>query len=152
MTRQEFLDKEGLIAFWKAVKGYIEKNGGSGSGSGSESGGTNIPAGSYGQLLKCAGGTAVAWISGDIGSASRPIFIRSGGPVECDGVLDVDISGLARRASILNTARTISLTGAVTGSGSFNGGSDLTINTVLSNNYTALTEAEIDDYIAAAES
>lgn len=67
----------------------------------------------------------------DIGSASRPIYMNDGALSQCGNSLDVDITGNAATASRLSSSRNISLTGAVTGSASFTGNSDIEIDTSL---------------------
>ena len=58
------------------------------------------------------------------------------------------LSGNASTATILQTTRTISLTGDVTGSVTFNGSADATITTTIAANSVALGTDTVGDYVA----
>lgn len=62
-----------------------------------------------------------------------------------DGNLTGDVTGNASTATTLRTPRTIALGGGVTGSGSFDGSSDITITTAVTNNSHSHTLANISD-------
>lgn len=91
------------------------------------------------------------------GDANTPVYFTGGKPVACTS-LDLNTSGNAATATKLATARTISLTGDVTGSGSFDGSGNLSIATTVaddSHNHTKLsdggkftTTAECDDILS----
>ena len=64
--------------------------------------------------------------------------------------IDVDTSGNAGTATTLETSRTISLGGALSGSASFNGGSDITITADIVADSVALGTDTTGDYVAGA--
>lgn len=64
------------------------------------------------------------------GSATFPVYFSNGVPVACSTNLAVNITGNAASATLLATARKISLTGDAVGSATFNGGADISISTV----------------------
>lgn len=66
-----------------------------------------------------------------------PVYVNQGVITACGTTLDIDISGNAATATKLATARTISLTGDVTGSGTFDGSGNLSITaTVVDNSHS----------------
>lgn len=78
-----------------------------------------------------SGGAAISAnkLNTNAGSAIRPVYFSNGIPVQCDGTLANSISGNAATASKLQTARTITLAGSVTGSAAFDGSNNITITT-----------------------
>jgi hypothetical protein len=91
------------------------------------------------------GGSATSAVKLDTataGTASVPVYFTGGKPVACTS-LSLDTSGNAATATKLKTARTISLTGSVTGSGSFDGSGNLSIATTTnhSHNYAGSSSA-----------
>ena len=90
------------------------------------------------QISNIQGGTVIAGAAdkldvADTGDANTPVYFKNGIPVECTS-LDLNTSGNAATATKLATARTISLTGDVTGSGTFDGSGDLSITATVANN------------------
>lgn len=73
--------------------------------------------------------TSANKLNTNAGSAIRPVYFSNGIPVQCDGTLANSISGNAATASKLQTARTITLAGSVTGSAAFDGSNNITITT-----------------------
>lgn len=77
--------------------------------------------------------------SSAVGATDKPVyFTASGTPSPCTGPLLLDLAGNAASATLatrLRTSRTISLTGAVTGSTSFDGSKNVTINTTKTAQY-----------------
>lgn len=76
-----------------------------------------------------AGGAATSAnkLNTNAGSSSVPVYFSNGIPVACSGTLNLT----ATSANKLATARTITLTGDVTGSVSFNGSSNVSITTTV---------------------
>jgi hypothetical protein len=64
------------------------------------------------------------------------------------GTITASLSGNASTASTLQTARTISLGGDLSGSASFNGSSDITITATIANNSVALGTDTTGNYVA----
>lgn len=77
--------------------------------------------------------TATA-LTSSAGSSTVPIYFSSGKPIQCSTSLEVSITGNAATATKLATARTISLSGDVSGSASFNGSANITITTSVADN------------------
>lgn len=73
-------------------------------------------------------GTPTA-LSNTVGSSSRPVYLSSGTITQCGTSLGVSITGNAATATKWQTARTISLTGAITGSTSIDGSGNISIST-----------------------
>ena len=69
------------------------------------------------------------------GSTTQPIYFSGGKPVAITGSIANNTTGNAATATKLATARTISLTGSVTGSGSFDGSGNLSITTTTNHNH-----------------
>lgn len=67
------------------------------------------------------------------GDSNTPVYFTGGKPVACTS-LDLNTSGNAATATKLATARTISLTGDVTGSGTFDGSGNLSITATVADN------------------
>jgi hypothetical protein len=90
--------------------------------------------GVYDALLgKSANGHTHDSITSNAGGASIPVYFSSGKPVACTS-LNLSTSGNAATATKLANARTIALTGEVTGSGSFDGSDNLSIATTVADN------------------
>jgi len=69
----------------------------------------------------------------NIGDSSHPVYFDANGkPVECTGI-SLPVEGEATSAQKLTTARTIALSGDVSGSTSFDGSKNVTINTNIVN-------------------
>ena len=80
------------------------------------------------------GGSATSAVKLDTataGDSSTPVYFSEGKPVACTS-LDLDTTGNAGTATKLKTARTITLSGDVTGSASFDGSAAITITTDVS--------------------
>ena len=89
---------------------------------------------SQGQLLILDSDKYIDHLTSDIGSATQPVYVNAGVLTACNTTLDVGISGNAASASKLATARTISLTGDVSGSVSFDGSENVSITTTVADN------------------
>ena len=77
---------------------------------------------------------AAALDSVNVGSFTRPVFFNTQGkPQQCNTVLGNDISGNASTATKLANGRTIQLQGDISGAASFDGSSDVSINTSIVN-------------------
>lgn len=78
-----------------------------------------------------SGGAAISAnrLNTNAGSAIKPVYFSNGIPVQCNDTLANSISGNAATASKLQTARTITLAGSVTGSAVFDGSNNITITT-----------------------
>lgn len=86
--------------------------------------------------------TANKLSSGTVGNANSPVWFSNGIPQPCENSLSVSVTGSsssctgnAATATKLKTARTISLTGSVTGSGTFDGSGNLSIATTSNHNH-----------------
>lgn len=92
--------------------------------------------------LKGNADTATA-LTTSAGSTTQPVYFSSGKPVAITGTIANSTSGNAATATKLQTARTISLTGSVTGSGSFDGSGNLSIATTTNHthNYAGSSSA-----------
>ena len=66
-----------------------------------------------------------------VGSTSRPVYFNNGVPVQTDATLDVNISGSSQTAYKWAEARTLTLSGDVTGSVSFNGETDFSLSNTI---------------------
>ena len=73
--------------------------------------------------------TSANKLNTNAGSATRPVYFSGGIPVQCNDTLANSISGNAATATKLQTARTITLAGSVTGSAAFDGSNNITITT-----------------------
>lgn len=70
--------------------------------------------------------------------------------ISLPGTINADTTGNANTATTLATSRAISLGGDLSGSASFNGGSDITINATIQANSVALGTDTTGDYVAGA--
>ena len=89
-------------------------------------------------------GTPTA-ISATVGSATQPTYLKAGTVTAITGAIDNSTTGNAATASKLATARTITLSGDVTGSASFDGSANTTITTDvgdLSGEYVTIDTAQ----------
>jgi len=84
----------------------------------------------YRNGLSIGGGSGNLFWKGDrvvtgsaaaLGSATKPVYLSAGRLYACNDTLDVGISGVAAKATILETARTIHVNLASTTAASFNG-------------------------------
>lgn len=95
-----------------------------------------------GNTGKTFNGTAnVAWSLSEIGVPSTT-------GTGASGTWAISVTGNANTATALQTARTISLNGDLTGSASFNGSSDVTITTTIAANSVALGADTTGNYVA----
>ena len=85
----------------------------------------------------------------DATASNTPNFLvaRDGSGNFAAGTITAALSGNADTASTLQSARTIALAGDVAGNVSFNGGSDVTINTTIQANSVALGNDTTGDYV-----
>lgn len=72
------------------------------------------------------GNRVVSAASATVGSGTKPVYIADGIATECGSSLAVNISGVAAKATILETARTIQTNLESTSSASFNGSANIT--------------------------
>jgi len=70
--------------------------------------------------------------------------------ISLPSTINADTTGNANTATTLATSRAISLGGDLSGSASFNGGSDITINATIQANSVALGTDTTGDYVAGA--
>ena len=116
--------------------------------------------GDYVQSLVAGTGVSLANNSGEgstptiaigqaVGTSSSVTFAHVNAPLTGNVIGNVtgDVSGNAGTASTLQTARTISLTGDVSGSVSFNGSSDVSITAVVQPNSVALGTDTTGNYV-----
>lgn len=92
-----------------------------------------------------AGGSATSAnkLNTDAGDVNTPVYFSSGIPVACTS-LDLSTTGNAATATKLETARTISLTGDVTGSASFDGTGNVSIAATVADDSHNHTIANVD--------
>jgi uncharacterized protein (UPF0333 family) len=74
-------------------------------------------------------------LSSSAGSTTLPVYFKDGKPTATSTSLAVGITGNAATATKLATARTIALTGSVTGSGTFDGSGNLSITTTTNHDH-----------------
>lgn len=89
----------------------------------------------YRNGLSIGGGSGNLFWKGDrvvtgsaatLGSATKPVYLSEGRLYACNDTLDVGISGVAAKATILETARTVLIDLASTTAASFNGSANIT--------------------------
>ena len=81
--------------------------------------------------------TATELTTATAGDSNTPVYFTGGKPVACTS-LDLNTTGNAATATKLATARTIALTGSVTGSGTFDGSGNLSIATTTNHSHSYL--------------
>ena len=72
-------------------------------------------------------------LDSNAGSATQPIYFSGGKPATITGSIDNDTTGNAATATKLETARTVTIDGAVTGSFTFDGSADTTATMAFNN-------------------
>ena len=98
---------------------------------------SSIPTNYAGSSSAGGAATSANKLNTDAGDSNTPVYFSNGVPVACAS-LDLNTTGSAAK---LTTARKISLTGGITGSGSFDGSGDLSIATTVQTVFSVGTSA-----------
>lgn len=98
--------------------------------------------GTWGISINGNAATATA-LTASAGSSTTPVYFSGGKPVACDSSLAVSINGNAATASKWATARTITLSGSVTGSVSIDGSGNVTLATTTNHTHSYLYTEQV---------